>query len=29
MRANPMDGQRRICTDDKGTGLFQYFIKLV
>jgi len=29
MRADPMDGVSAIATEDHGTGLYQYFIKLV
>ncbi|CAM9204184.1 unnamed protein product [Sphacelaria rigidula] len=29
MRPNPLDGTGRIIDEDVGTGLFQYFIKLV
>lgn len=29
MRKNPMDGLAKLCAEEVGTGLFQYFIKLV
>eukprot|EP00903_Cladosiphon_okamuranus_P014036 g13053.t1 len=29
MKPNPLDSTSRIIDEDKGTGAFQYFIKLV